>query len=186
MDSLKVKDRNAWRRWLAKNHRTSQGVWLLFYKKHTRKVSVSYDEAVEEALCYGWIDSTIRRVDDESYTQRFTPRKAASRWSASNLTRMEKLVESGKVSELGMAAYLNRSTEKAGTDAPAGRTEVPSDFEEALKTRGAARRNFEAFPASHQRRYVLWINGARRPDTRKRHILEAVKLIEAKTETLAK
>jgi uncharacterized protein YdeI (YjbR/CyaY-like superfamily) len=112
VDVLRAQDRTAWREWLKDNHDKSTEVWLLFYKKHTGKVWVTYDEAVEEALCYGWIDGVIRRVDEESYAQKFTPRKRGSKWSASNLTRMKRLIEDGRVSRMGMDVYLGRSGEK--------------------------------------------------------------------------
>jgi uncharacterized protein YdeI (YjbR/CyaY-like superfamily) len=117
MDLLKAKDRSAWRSWLKENSSREREVWLVFYKEHSEKVSVSYDDAVEEALCFGWIDSMIRRVDEDSYAQKFTPRKPNSRWSTSNLTRIQRLIENGSVSEGGMDAYERRSSE-----APAGET----------------------------------------------------------------
>jgi uncharacterized protein YdeI (YjbR/CyaY-like superfamily) len=105
---LEAEDRGDWGLWLMENHATEREVWLLFYKKHVGRPCVSYDDAVEEALCYGWVDSTVRRVDEISYAQRFTPRKPASTWSASNLGRMQKLIEEKRVSKAGMDAYLNR------------------------------------------------------------------------------
>jgi uncharacterized protein YdeI (YjbR/CyaY-like superfamily) len=105
VNTLKAKDRRAWRVWLKENHSSEKEVWLLFYKKRAGKASVSYEEAVEEALCFGWIDSAIRRVDDDSYAQKFTPRMPASKWSSSNLTRMRKLIEEKMVSRAGMEAY---------------------------------------------------------------------------------
>jgi uncharacterized protein YdeI (YjbR/CyaY-like superfamily) len=106
---LKAEDRAAWRLWLKDNHEVEREVWLLFYKKHARAPSVPYDEAVEEALCYGWIDSMIRRVDDDSYALKFTPRKPGSKWSRSNLARMKRLVEEKRVARAGMVAYEKRS-----------------------------------------------------------------------------
>ena len=179
MDVLRAQNRAMWRDWLRDNHDKSTKIWLLFYKKHAGKVSVTYDEAVEEALCYGWIDSIIRRVDQDSYAQMFTPRKAGSRWSPSNLTRMKKLIADGKVSKRGMDAYLGRSKQKPDRERlKALASRVPEDLETALRSNGRAWRNFQGFPPSHRREYVLWIISAKRPETRKRQIVEAVRLIE--------
>lgn len=111
MKLLKAEDRVAWRLWLSDNHAVESEVWLLFYKKHARVPSIPYDEAVEEALCYGWIDSLIRRVDEDSYAQKFTPRKPGSRWSGSNLAGMKRLIEEKRVARAGMDAYEKRSSQ---------------------------------------------------------------------------
>ncbi len=100
---LLFEDRDGWRKWLMKNHSTSGVVWLLFYKKHTGKPCMAYDAAVEEALCFGWIDSLTKRIDNERYAQKFTPRKQSSNWSESNLRRVKKLIESGRMTEVGLA-----------------------------------------------------------------------------------
>jgi uncharacterized protein YdeI (YjbR/CyaY-like superfamily) len=105
MDSLRAVDREAWRDWLSRNHKTGKQVWLTLYKKDSGKHGVSYEEAVEEALCFGWIDSAIRRVDGESYAQKFTPRKPGSRWSDSNRARVRRLIDEGRMTEAGIAAY---------------------------------------------------------------------------------
>ena len=187
MDVLRAHDRSAWRDWLEDNHDKSTDVWLLFYKKHSGKVSVTYDEAVEEALCFGWIDGIIRRVDEDSYAQRFTPRKAGSMWSASNLTRMKRLIEDGRVSKTGMDAYFGRSKEKPAAERLKDQaSRVPEDLEAALRRSELAWKNFRGFPPSHRREYVLWVVGAKRPETRKRRIDQAVSLIEKNTKELLK
>ncbi|MDA4136133.1 MAG: hypothetical protein OK449_03920 [Thaumarchaeota archaeon] len=111
MKLLKAEDRVAWRLWLRDNHAVEREVWLLFYMKHAWGSSVPYDDAVEEALCYGWIDSMVRRVDEDSYAQKFTPRKPGSRWSGSNLARMKRLIEEKRVAKAGMDAYEKRSSQ---------------------------------------------------------------------------
>jgi len=102
--TLRVADGAGWRAWLDRNHSVETEVWLLIYKKRAAKKGISYDEAVEEALCYGWIDSAIKRVDEESYAQRFTPRKPGSSWSDSNLARLKKLASEGRMAAPGLAA----------------------------------------------------------------------------------
>ena len=97
-----------WRAWLEKNHATETEVWLVYYKKHTGKQSVSYLESVMEALCFGWIDGIKKRVDDERYIHRFTPRKPNSKWSPSNIAQAKELIESGAMTEAGLAAFRKR------------------------------------------------------------------------------
>jgi uncharacterized protein YdeI (YjbR/CyaY-like superfamily) len=103
-ERIYIHDRTAWREWLEKNHSGKTGVWIVFFKKKTGKPSLSYEDAVEEALCFGWIDSLVKRVDEESYVQKFTPRKAASTWSASNKKRVQKMIRQGRMTPAGMLA----------------------------------------------------------------------------------
>jgi len=178
VDSLRAKDRGAWHRWLRDNHAAEHQVWLLFYKKHAGRPSVSYDEAVEEALCYGWIDSMIRRVDDDSYAQKFTPRRPGGKWSESNLARMQKLIEGKRVSRAGMDAYLKRRLDSPATENLKGPlVDVPADLEASLRRGAPAWKNFQNFPPASKERYILWVISAKRPETRERRIKEAVELI---------
>src|SRR5579863_366528 len=104
MKQVRVTTRAQWRRWLAKNHdRETNGAWLVFQKKHTDRPSLDYEEAVEEALCFGWIDSIIRRIDDGTYCRKFTPRKNDSAWSNENKTRVEKVTGEGRMTQFGQA-----------------------------------------------------------------------------------
>ncbi len=154
---------------MKENHDKRTDVWLLFYKKHTGKASVTYDEAVEEALCYGWIDSIVRRVDDNSYAQKFTPRKPASTWSASNLTRMNRLIEHGLVSTAGMNAYLGRSKGHSDTGQTEGRSSrLPEDLEAALKSSSPAWKNFQGQSPSHGKEYVPRVVGAKRREDKEK------------------
>lgn len=112
MTNLHLAGRDAWRAWLQVNHHRENGVWLVFYKKHTGKQGVSYENAVDEALCFGWIDSLVKRIDEEKYAQKFTPRKPGSKWSKLNMERMRKLHSQGRMTRFGLEAYNNRSTER--------------------------------------------------------------------------
>lgn len=98
---LYVTDRDAWRAWLEKNYDTEKEIWLIYYKKHTGKPRIPYDDAVEEALCFGWIDSTVKRVDDEKFAQKFTPRKNKSNWSDLNKKRAKKMIREGRMTKAG-------------------------------------------------------------------------------------
>jgi uncharacterized protein YdeI (YjbR/CyaY-like superfamily) len=102
--TLYVTDRAAWRAWLEANHASEREVWLVYYKKHTRRPRIPYDDAVEEALCFGWIDSVVRRLDEDSYLQKFTPRKAKSNWCESNVKRARKLIAEGRMTKAGLDA----------------------------------------------------------------------------------
>src|SRR5580700_8983288 len=105
MESVLAKDRAQWRRWLGKNSASCDEIWLVFYKKASGKQTVSYDHAVEEALCFGWVDGKKKKLDEECYAFRFTPRKAKSPWSKSNLERVERLIAEGKMMPAGLTAY---------------------------------------------------------------------------------
>ncbi|MEE9460498.1 MAG: hypothetical protein V3V53_01600 [Bacteroidales bacterium] len=114
IDSIYLSTRKQWREWLQEYHQTETVIWLEYYKKHTGKPSIPYNDAVEEALCFGWIDSTVRRIDAERYMQKFTPRKMKSTWSVSNVIRIEKLIKQGKMTVKGLELYqFAKKTEPA-------------------------------------------------------------------------
>jgi uncharacterized protein YdeI (YjbR/CyaY-like superfamily) len=165
------KSRRAWRAWLQKHHATSTGVWLLFAKKHSKLPTVSYNDAVEEALCFGWIDGLMNPVDDTFYKQLFTPRKAKSMWAASNKQRVEKLIAAGLMTKAGLA--LIELAKKSGTWDALNDVEaitVPDDFLRALKRSAAAKKTFDAYTPSMKKQCLYYITGAKRPETRARRI----------------
>ncbi|MGB9180539.1 MAG: YdeI/OmpD-associated family protein [Pyrinomonadaceae bacterium] len=178
--TLYVTNRDEWRAWLAENHRTEKEIWLIYYKKHTRKPTIPYDDAVEEALCFGWIDGLEKRVDEERYAQRFTPRKARSNWSESNRRRVKKLIEQGKMTEAGLAT-INKEildTEEACVaEQKKKATALPQYLKKALMTNKAAWENFKRLAPSHQRNYVRWITAAKKEETRQRRMQEAIQLL---------
>lgn len=178
---LHVLTREEWRAWLAEHHDREAEVWLVFFKQHTGKPRVDYGDAVEEALCFGWIDSIVRRLDDERYAQKFTPRRVRSKWSESNLKRYARLLAAGRVAAPGLARRPPAADpDAAGVAATAAReaaaaaAAVLADIEAALRSQGAAGRNFARMAPSHRRAYVHWIGAAKRPETRARRIAEAV------------
>lgn len=169
-------DLATWRAWLERHHRDTREIWLVLLKAHVDEPSVSYPEAVEEALCFGWIDGQLRRIDDRSHAIRFTPRKPGSVWAASNVARVEKLVEEGRMRPEGMA--LVEEAKRRGTwhDAVSGRTDTtPADLEEALDTDPAAAERWRTWAPSHRRQYVDWVLEAKRPETRARRVAEVVR-----------
>ncbi len=169
--------REEWRAWLEANHLREKEIRVVYFKKHTGKDSVSYDEAVEEALCFGWIDSKVNRVDDEMYMQIFTPRKPKSLWSELNTKRVEKLIKLGKMKPAGMK--LINLAKKSGTwqnaYSSSKKEEMPDDFKTALSKNKKAMLNFTNFAEGYQNRYIAWIQMAKRPGTREKRIREVVK-----------
>ncbi len=179
MKRLYVRDRDEWRKWLSGHHGVSDGVWLVFYKKGSGRSSVGYEAAVEEALCFGWIDSIIKRIDDARYVRKFTPRKDASVWSQLNKRRAEKMIKAGRMTERGLlkiaAAKKNGEWSKDRRRTP---LEMPAEFAEALGRNNKARENFEKLAASYRRHYMGWIGAAKRPETKKKRITEAIALLK--------
>lgn len=180
MKTLHVTNRGDWQAWLAEHHADEIEVWLVFAKQHTGKPRVSYDEAVEEALCYGWIDSIVRKIDDDHYAQKFTPRTDRTRWSASNLERVRRLQAEGKMTEAGIAV-LHPDPGYQPPERPG--PEPPPFLEEALKRHPVAWENFQRLAPSHRKNYVRWIMDAKKEETRQRRLQEAIRMLEA-NETL--
>jgi uncharacterized protein YdeI (YjbR/CyaY-like superfamily) len=175
---LYATDRDDWRAWLKKNHSTQKEVWLIYYKKHTGKPRIPYDDAVEEAICFGWIDSTVKRLDDQKYSQKFTPRNQKSNWSELNKKRARKMIEQGKMTQAGLAKFkqAGKQKDKEAKDMPASRRLViPPDLKEALSTNKKAFDNFNNFAPSYRRLYIAWITDAKRPETRMKRIKQTVK-----------
>src|SRR5947199_7334714 len=136
MTLLHPTTRAAWRSWLAANHDRETEIWLVYNKRHTGEPRVEYDDAVEEALCFGWIDSIVRTIDADRYAQKFTPRKAKSKWSASNLERFARMVREGKMTPAGLAKSPPNEADGATTTPPAVES-VPSYIEDALRSNSA-------------------------------------------------
>jgi uncharacterized protein YdeI (YjbR/CyaY-like superfamily) len=180
LELLTVETAAEWRAWLRANHRSSSGVRVVFFKKHTGKPCPTYDEVVEEALCWGWIDSVKQRVDDERYTFKLTPRKPRSNWSPSNKRRVARLLASGRMDAAGRAlvdaAKADGSWDrKTAASLPAT---PPPELTSALATSRAARAAFDGLPPSHRRQYAQWIASAKRPETRERRASRAVDMLE--------
>lgn len=178
------KSRNAWRQWLQKNHRTSEGIWWIYYKKASGKARVTYEEAVEEALCFGWIDSLPRKLDAERAMLKFTPRKPKSVWSELNKKRVMQLIKSNLMTPAGLAsieeAKKNGSWETLNTsDQQANTNTLPADLEKALKKNKKAYDNFIGFSISYRRQFLYWIDSAKRPETRAARITQTVLMATA-------
>jgi uncharacterized protein YdeI (YjbR/CyaY-like superfamily) len=167
--------REEWRDWLEGNHDKCKGIWLIYYKKDSGKPRIPYDDAVEEALCFGWIDSTVKRIDEEKFARRFTPRKPDSGWSESNMRRMEQLINEGRMTEVGLAKFKNPAAHRSTTR---DRDYVtPPGLIEALKKEPEALVNFQKLPPSQTKLFFRWINSAKRDETRQKRIAESVELL---------
>ena len=179
VQQLHFVNRDAWRAWLEENHATATEAWLILYKKHTGKPSLSLEEAVEEALCFGWIDGLLQRLDDEKYTLRFSPRKTGSVWSQVNKRRVAKLIKQGRMTEAGIAKIKEAKTNGQWRAATLREdtTNIPDDLRQALKANSQARHNFDRLAPSHKRQYIYWIASAKTDKTRQRRIQETVGLV---------
>jgi uncharacterized protein YdeI (YjbR/CyaY-like superfamily) len=174
MKTFLAKTVDDWRKWLAKNHQSEADVWLVFLKVGAGGACIEYSDALDEALCFGWVDSLVKRLDERRYARKFTPRRAESKWSAINRKRYEALKASGRLQAAGVAR------------GPAGRElavrpkryempkELPGYIAAELKKHPAARPYFEALAPSHRRKYVGWIDSAKREETKMKRLKEAI------------
>jgi len=165
---------------LAENHDKEQsGIWLVFYKRHTGKSSVEYEESVEEAICYGWIDSIIKRMDDEKYCRKFTPRKSGSRWSNTNRKRAEKVIKEGRMTEFGLAKI--EAAKKSGRwemdPRPVIKLDIPPELSEALARNRKAKDFFEKLAPTYRKRFMGWIVAAKREVTKAKRLKESLALL---------
>jgi uncharacterized protein YdeI (YjbR/CyaY-like superfamily) len=169
--------RAEWRAWLAEHHTRTQGVWLITYKKASGKPRVEYDEAVEEALCYGWVDSKPNKLDDERSMLWFAPRKPRTGWSRPNKERVERLLAAGQMAPAGLAKIEAAKQDGSWTALDAVENlEVPDDLKTGLTAYPSASANWEAFPRSVKRGILEWIANAKTPATRAKRVDETARL----------
>lgn len=176
-NSVHPKSRAEWRTWLKKNQTQKEGVWVITFKKASGKPHVSYEEIVEEALCFGWIDSKGNKLDEERSMLWCAPRKARSNWSRPNKIRVEKLLAAGLMEPAGLIKI--ELAKQNGTWTALDKVEeleVPADLAKALKANKDAKTYFEAFPRSVKRAILEWIANARKPETRAKRISETAEL----------
>jgi uncharacterized protein YdeI (YjbR/CyaY-like superfamily) len=175
LETIYASDHQEWREWLEKNHLTSSGIWLIYYKVKSGKPSVKYSEAVKQALCFGWIDSKVKSLDKDRYQQIFTPRKPKSVWSKLNKQYIEELIEKGLMTEVGLekiqAAKQNGSWNSL--DAIEALT-IPIDLKQAIDANSLANLNFDAFSNSLKKNILFWIDSAKRPETRLKRIEQTI------------
>jgi len=170
-------DHEEWRKWLEENHSSKEEVWVIIHKKKSAKKGLTYEEAVEEAVCFGWIDSKMQSIDAVSFRQRFSPRKKTSIWSKSNRERAEKMIRKGRMTQAGFET-INEAKSNGKWDtaysskiAPA----LPKDLEKALKENESAWKNFKEFSNSTKFQYIYWVENAKKDETRRKRIIDVVK-----------
>ena len=180
MNLVELENRAEWRKWLAENHAKVNEAWLVYSRVETAGESLSYAASVEEALCYGWVDSIIKKLDDTKYARKFTPRKNDSKWSASNKNRALKLMDAGMMTEYGLEK-VEAARRSGSWDNPVSKPvfdlTMPPEFEKALQQNPIAMERFEKMPMSHRKEYLLWIVTAKKPETRERRIAEAIRML---------
>ncbi|HSI34292.1 MAG TPA: YdeI/OmpD-associated family protein [Tepidisphaeraceae bacterium] len=175
------KTRKSWRTWLARHHAKSQGVWLLFEKAAANKNRLPYADAVEEALCFGWIDATVRSLGDHTYVQWFCPRKPSSVWSKLNKTRVEKLITTGMMTAAGLVCIETAKSNGKWTHLDGVEDgQVPDDLATALATVAGARAHFDSLSPSARKTFLYRIQMVKRPETRAKKIAEAVECCAAR------
>ena len=184
-NTLYVQTRQEWRQWLRENFDKQSEIWFIYYKKHTRIPSVPYNEAVEEALCFGWVDSLVKKIDEQKYAQKFTPRRKGSSWSDLNKKRVKKMIAAGKMTEAGLQKIEfnpDEPIESVSNKKNKGLT-IPAYIINVIKRNKAAWKNYNNRAPSHKRNYIGWIDSARKEETRQRRLKEAVQKLE-RNETL--
>jgi uncharacterized protein YdeI (YjbR/CyaY-like superfamily) len=173
--TLEVRDRRQWRAWLSRHHASSPGVWLVFRKAHSGMKSVRHEEVLCEALCFGWIDSLVKRLDDDRFALKITPRRPASKWSDGNRKRWEQLKAAGLLTSAGVAAAPTSNTYAPRPHVP----ELPAYIRMALKANLKAWKFFKDLAPRQRRDFVVWIHVAKRPETRDKRIRESLELLAA-------
>jgi uncharacterized protein YdeI (YjbR/CyaY-like superfamily) len=176
-ERLQPDTRAQWRAWLAEHHDDVDGVWLVLWRQPSSRAGLTYDEAVEEALCFGWIDSTAGRLDDDRTMLRFSPRRRGSGWARTNKRRIERLLAEGRMAEPGLALIEEAKRDGSWTllDAVEDLI-VPDDLAAAFADHPGAAERWDGFPRSVRRAVLAWIVQARRPDTRARRVAETASL----------
>jgi uncharacterized protein YdeI (YjbR/CyaY-like superfamily) len=177
VNTLLVETAREWRAWLQKHHALESEVWLVFHKQHTGIPSIDYKDALDEALCHGWVDSLIKRLDDDRFARKFTPRKPDSRWSDVNRKRYAELKALGRLKPPGIARAPGDRSSAPKPDRLELPATLPSFIQAAFRKNAAARKHFEALSPAHKRRYVAWILTAKREETQRRRLDEAIKML---------
>ena len=170
-------DQKEWRMWLEENHSSEKEAWVIIQKKKSVRKGLKYQEAVEEAICFGWIDSKMQSIDAERFRQRFSPRRKNSIWSKKNKETAEKTIREGKMKKSGFET-INIAKQNGKWDAAYSSKDVPiipKDLEKALKQNKLAWKNFNKFSNSKRLQFIYWVNSAKKDETRQKRIVNVVK-----------
>ncbi len=170
-----------WRVWLEANHDKEQEIWVVYFRASSAQSGIDYESSVEEALCFGWVDSIIQKIDEERYARKFNPRRADSYWSASNKKRMEKLIASGRMTSVGLAKFnpdAAASVSERGQQIRRGELAVPAEITQQIQANPEAWQTFQQLPPSHQRQYLSWVLSAKKVETQQKRLAEAIDTLE--------
>jgi uncharacterized protein YdeI (YjbR/CyaY-like superfamily) len=176
VDYLEFQYRDQWRKWLEEHHATATEAWLILYKKKYKDQGLSLDAATEEALCFGWIDGTLKPLDEKRYALRYSPRTSKSIWSVRNIRRVEKLIHEGKMTEAG-EQKIAEAKENGQWEAAIRREqvdEIPRELESALRKAADALSAYRALPDSRKKQYIYWLQSAKREETKQKRIRKIV------------
>jgi uncharacterized protein YdeI (YjbR/CyaY-like superfamily) len=178
LPQVQPKSRKAWRAWLDKNHASSSGIWLVYAKKHTGIPSLTYAEAVEEALCFGWIDSLAHPIDDSFYKQIFTPRKPSSAWSPLNKKRVETLIAGSQMTAAGMKMIeLAKTNGRWDAHAETEALTMPAELKKALNGNASAKKNWPTYTVSQQKAFLRMLHDAKTPETRAKRVARILDVV---------
>ena len=185
MNTLSVTTREEWRAWLAEHHASEREIWLIYYKKISGRPRIPYDDAVEEAICFGWIDSIVKRLDDERFAQKFTPRTNTAKWSEINKRRLHKMIAEGRMTPAGTAKIgktLDLDPSPAASPVPPYKQAfaLSPDLEAQLRKHRTAWDFYQSLPPSQQKLYVRWIMSAKKDETRANRMQEAIERLANK------
>lgn len=177
---LDFPNKEAWRQWLEENHATSNGIYLVLYRLSSKNHNMRWEEAVQEAICFGWIDSTVKRIDDERRRQLFTPRRPKSVWSKVNKNYIVNLIKENRMHASGLAKIEQAKKDGSWTaldDVENGI--IPEDLQEAFNKNPVAFKNYQGFSRGYRKSYLYWLNQAKRPETRQKRIENIIALCAA-------
>lgn len=184
-NAVYISDRREWRGWLADNHDKADEVWLIYYKKQTLKPTLTYDESINEAICFGWVDVLLKKIDEERYCRRFVPRRLGGQWSANSVRRAEAMIDAGLMAEPGWR--IIEAAKKRGSwyeDAkPEMPLEPPPELRQLLDEFPDAREFYESLAPSHKKQYNGWIGDAKRKETRLKRALEALAMLRDRSKS---
>ena len=177
-NQITIHTRAQWREWLTRNHKSKEQVMLISHKKHTGQSAITHRESVEEAICFGWIDTIMKSLDEDRFGRIFVRRKPGANWSKNTLRYAEEMIAAGKMTPEGMAAYkLGAKKKPIDHDRPTEWT-VPEDLALALAKNPAASQGFEAYPPSAKKAHLSWLFNAKKPETREKRIRKMVAAAE--------
>ncbi|MFQ5432824.1 MAG: YdeI family protein [Nitrospinota bacterium] len=164
---------------MRKNHAKAKEIWLVYFKKNSGKPGINYADSVEEALCFGWIDGLKKSIDEQRYSYRFTPRKAGSKWSPLNIRLAERMIDEEKMTQAGLLAFDKRITydEEILKAKDAKQIPLTSEIENALRANKKAWENFNSLAPGYKKQYIGWISNAKKQETMKRRVKEAIRLL---------